>query len=140
MYLPRMKNLEAQFVHYTGVYPDVDLPVCERFALNYSKVPELAEISLSSDLTPLFKLAYEKWEGQRLLSMLDVARLRFHLYDQIYRNNLCFTHTKVYEQTICEFWANRLLTKATNMDETRRQGDRIRKGKIKALPKALWLN
>lgn len=140
MFIPTMKKLESQFVHYGEAFPDSPLPICERFELIYKHVPELARVSLSSDLTPLFHLALHEWEGQRLFCMIDAARLRYHLYDQIYRNHGCFEHTLVYEQSVCEMWANLLMTKAQAMRPTRRQDGRIRKATVPDIPEPTWIH
>jgi len=140
MFLPRMQKLEAQFINYTGAFPDEQTPICDRFGMVYKAIPELTSVSISSDLTPLWQEALDKWEGQRLLCAADLCRLRYHLYDQIYRNNMCFMHTLVYEQAACELWLNKLMAKIVAMKQARRQGGRIRKAYVPVIHAPHWLN
>lgn len=140
MYIPSMRALESQFVQYGEAFPDSPLPICERFEILFRNVPELTKVSLSSDLTPLCMLAFNEWEGQRLFCMVDACRLRYHLYDQIYRNHCCFEHTLVYEQSVCEYWANVLMAKAQAQRPSRRQNGRIRKATVPDIPEPTWIH
>lgn len=140
MHLPHMVEAEAQFTSSMAVYPDCEQPVNERWSVNLRGCPELAKVSLAADLTPLFQKAFDEWTDQKLMCVFDAARLRFHLFFELYKSTAIPAHIALQGQQYSEYWANKLYNKIQQASQTRRQAGRIRHAKAPEKVVLRWLN